>query len=63
MSRMFIKDPIIVAIQRNTLEKIQKRKKKAPLLYLPNNNNKGFCFLLVPLFIDSEAAFKKTEPR
>lgn len=62
MSGMFIKDQITVAIQRNTLEKIQKRKKKALLLYLPNINNKVFCFLPVPLFIDSDAVFKKLNP-
>lgn len=57
MSRMFIKDPITVAIQTNTLEKIQERKNPALLLYLPHNSNKVFCFLPVPLFIDNEATF------
>lgn len=57
ISRMFIKDQITVAIQRNSLEKIQKTKNQHQLLYLPNNNNKVFCFLPVPLFIGNEAAF------
>lgn len=56
MSRMFIKDQNTVAIQTNTSEKIQE-KKNSRLLYLPNNSNKVFSFLPVPLFIDNEAAF------
>lgn len=55
MSRMFIKDQNTVAIQTYIGE--DSGKKNSRLLYLPNNSNKVFCFLPVPLFIDNEAAF------
>ena len=37
--------------------------KAAWRLYLPNNNNKVFCFLPVPLFTDNETAVLRCDPR
>lgn len=57
ISRMFVKDQITVSYAEKSFGEDSEKKKPGLMLYLLNNNNRVFCFLPVPLFVNNEATF------